>query len=275
MLVFAIVLIEALSAFPQATPIGALRIANATTAFGVNIPVGTIVVNLATNIQWQANAGVISTATLTTASTSFTQIGGVASTATTATNLAGGLGGSIPYQTAVNTTAMLANGTSGQALLSAGGTAAPTWGTPWTSANTTGTSGGLSGSALSGDVTNAGNAITIASGAVTLGKMANLAANSFIGNNTGSPATPIALTKSQMIAALNVNRASENFENAADSLSGTTTVHLANTPQAGTITVILNGLPLTSTQYGVDQTTHVVIFSSCYKYDKIAVAYSY
>ena len=67
MLVFAIVLIEALSAFPQATPIGALRIANATTAFGVNIPVGTIVVNLATNIQWQANAGVISTATLTTA----------------------------------------------------------------------------------------------------------------------------------------------------------------------------------------------------------------
>ena len=108
-----------------------------------------------------------------------------------------------------------------------------------------------------------------------LAKMANLAANSFIGNNTGSPATPIALTKTQMLTALNVNRASENFENAADSLSGTTTVHIANTPVAGTITVFLNGLPLTSSQYGVDQTTHVVIFSSCYKYDKIAVAYSY
>jgi hypothetical protein len=52
MLVFAIVLMGALSAFPQATPVGTLRITNATTAFGVNIPVGTIVVNLATNIQW-------------------------------------------------------------------------------------------------------------------------------------------------------------------------------------------------------------------------------
>jgi hypothetical protein len=170
---------------------------------------------------------------------------------------------------------MLANGTSGQALLSAGGTAAPTWGTPWTTANTTGTSGGLTGSALSGDVTNSGNAITIAAGAVTLAKMANLAANSFIGNNTGSPATPIALTKTQMLTALNVNRASETFENAGDSLSGRNTVVLANTPVSGTMTVILNGLPLTSTQYAVDQTTHVVILSSCYKYDKVAVAYSY
>lgn len=45
----------------------------------------------------------------------------------TATNLAGGLGGQIPYQTAAGATAMLANGTAGQVLTSAGGTAAPTW----------------------------------------------------------------------------------------------------------------------------------------------------
>lgn len=55
--------------------------------------------------------------------------------------------------------------------------------------------------ALTGDVTAAGpgsSAATIAAGAVTLGKMASLAANSIIGNNTGSGATPIALTVSQV-----------------------------------------------------------------------------
>jgi hypothetical protein len=57
-------------------------------------------------------------------------LSGNATTATRATNIAGGLGGSIPYQTAVNTTALLANGTAGQVLTSAGTTLAPTWTTP-------------------------------------------------------------------------------------------------------------------------------------------------
>jgi hypothetical protein len=57
---------------------------------------------------------------------------------------------------------------------------------------------------LSGDVTNSAGAVTIANSAVTLGKMANLAANSIIGNNTGSPATPIALTTAQTTAMLNL-----------------------------------------------------------------------
>ena len=43
----------------------------------------------------------------------------------------------------------------------------------------------------------------ITAGAVTLAKMATLAANSFIGNNTGSSATPIALTVTQATAMLN------------------------------------------------------------------------
>lgn len=53
-----------------------------------------------------------------------------ATTATAATNIAGGLGGSIPYQTAVNTTALLANGSAGKFLQSNGTTLAPTWVTP-------------------------------------------------------------------------------------------------------------------------------------------------
>jgi hypothetical protein len=48
-------------------------------------------------------------------------------TASTATNLAAGSGGTIPYQSAAGTTAMLANGTAGQLLQANGGTAAPTW----------------------------------------------------------------------------------------------------------------------------------------------------
>jgi len=62
----------------------------------------------------------------------------------TASDLAGGLGGSIPYQTAVNNTSMLANGTAGQVLTSAGTTLAPTWSTPSTVA--TDLTGGLGGS---------------------------------------------------------------------------------------------------------------------------------
>ena len=59
-------------------------------------------------------------------------------TASTATSLAGGSGGSIPYQSAAGTTAMLANGSSGQLLQSNGGTAAPSWVTPASSSIPTG-----------------------------------------------------------------------------------------------------------------------------------------
>lgn len=53
--------------------------------------------------------------------------------------------------------------------------------------------------AHTGDVTSSAGsvALTVGAGAVTLAKMANLAANSIIGNNTGSAATPIALTAAQ------------------------------------------------------------------------------
>lgn len=47
--------------------------------------------------------------------------------ATSATNIAGGGAGQIPYQSAANTTAMLAAGTSGQ-ILTSNGSSAPTWG---------------------------------------------------------------------------------------------------------------------------------------------------
>jgi hypothetical protein len=71
-------------------------------------------------------------------------------------------------------------------------------------ANATGTLLAAQLPARTGDVTSpAGSAVeTIAAGAVSLAKQAQLAANSIQGNNTGSPATPLALTIVQTKALL-------------------------------------------------------------------------
>lgn len=63
----------------------------------------------------------------------------------------------------------------------------------------TGTLQAAQEAAHTGDVTNTAGSqsMTIANSAVTLAKMANLAPNSIIGNNTGSAATPLALTTTQ------------------------------------------------------------------------------
>jgi hypothetical protein len=61
---------------------------------------------------------------------------GSASTATTSTNLAGGVAGAIPWQSAANTTSFTAAGTTGQVLTS-NGTGTPTWTTPTSYATVT------------------------------------------------------------------------------------------------------------------------------------------
>lgn len=71
---------------------------------------------------------------------------------------------------------------------------------------------------LSGDLSGSGAtsiAATIANGAVTLAKMANLAANSIIGNNTGSGATPAALTPSQVLDIIGSTRGAVLYRGAS------------------------------------------------------------
>ena len=53
--------------FGQATPTSDVRMVNATTAFGINLPVGTKIYNIATKIWYTANAGITSDKTITTA----------------------------------------------------------------------------------------------------------------------------------------------------------------------------------------------------------------
>ena len=69
-----IAMIAYVSVSAQVSNVADFRIADATTAFGKNLPVGTKVYNIATGDYFVATAGVASTATLTTASGSFDQL---------------------------------------------------------------------------------------------------------------------------------------------------------------------------------------------------------
>lgn len=75
-----VIVLASLVGFSQATPAQVYKIANATTAFGVNISVGKQVYNIATQELWIATAGVESTFTLTTAAASFKIVNGAGTT---------------------------------------------------------------------------------------------------------------------------------------------------------------------------------------------------
>lgn len=100
-----------------------------------------------------------------------------ATTATKATNLAGGALGSLPYQSAADTTAFLAAGTNGQVLTLASGIPAWTNASTGTVTSVSGT-GTVSGISLSGTVTTTGN--------LTLGGTLDLSAPPAIGGTTAN-----------------------------------------------------------------------------------------
>lgn len=100
-----------------------------------------------------------------------------ATTATKATNLAGGAAGSLPYQSATDTTAFLAAGSNGQVLTLVSGIPAWTSAATGTVSSVSGT-GTVSGISLSGTVTTTGN--------LTLGGTLDLSSPPAIGGTTAN-----------------------------------------------------------------------------------------
>ncbi len=91
----------------------------------------------------------------------------------------------------------------------AGGTSSRTL-TVGGTASVSGTNTGDQTITMTGNVTGSGTgsfATTIAAGAVTLAMQANIAANSLMGNNTGSSATPLALSVAQVKTLLSISSA--------------------------------------------------------------------
>ena len=100
---------------------------------------------------------------------------------------------------------------------------------------------------LTGDVTGSGTgsfAATIGAGTVTFAKMANLAANSFIGNNTGSAATPTALTAAQAKTILAITEA--DVTNLVSDLAGKVATSVTVNGHALTSNVVVSASDLTT-----------------------------
>jgi hypothetical protein len=102
-----------------------------------------------------------------------------------ATNIAGGAAGSLPYQSAADTTAFLAAGSNGQVLTLAAGV--PSWAAGATGTVTSvGGTGTVNGLTLTGTVTSSGN--------LTLGGTLDLSAPPAIGGTTAAAVTGTTIT---------------------------------------------------------------------------------
>lgn len=170
------------------------------------------------------SAGTI-TASLSGNATSATS----ATSATTATNLAGGVAGAVPYQSASGTTLFSAAGTSGQVLQS-NGTTAPTWVTPAAVNNGT-LSLAVSGTGLSGSATftanQAGNStFTVTSNATNANTASTIVARDASGNFSAGTITAALsgnATTATTATTANATAAAVTFNNSGTgAASGTT-----------------------------------------------------
>jgi len=135
---------------------------------------------------------------------------GNATTATTATNLAGGSAGTIPYQSALGTTAMLAAGSSGQVLQS-NGASAPSWVAATAAANNGTLTMAVSGTGLSGSATftanQSGNStFTVTSNATSANTVSTIVARDASGNFSAGTITATLSGNATNISAYTVNQ---------------------------------------------------------------------
>jgi hypothetical protein len=158
------------------------------TAFTSSFTLGSTVINLGDTVTTVAGLTSVTSTTFVGALT------GNASTATRSTNIAGGVAGAVPYQTAVNATALTAAGTSSQVLV--GGTAPA-----WSSAPT------ISGANITA-IPNTGltnSSVTIGSTAVALGAtvatfagLTSVTSTTFVGALSGNATTATTATNTSI-----------------------------------------------------------------------------
>jgi hypothetical protein len=146
-----------------------------------------------------------------------------------------------------------------------------------------GASGALSNGTY-GDivVTSSGATLTIGGGAVTLPKMANLAANSFIGNNTGSSATPVAMSVAQAKTLLTLVKADVglgNVDNTSDANKPVSSAQqTALDTKADANNAVLTGNPVAPTPVERDADTSIATMAAVdrlYDVDQVSKSSTY
>ena len=241
-----VLILSALIGLSQVTDVGELRIADAVTALGRNLPVGTKVYNIATGEYWVTTAGVVSTETLTTGSASFTLLNDAGTDDQTASEVSIADAGEIITATDVegalqeNRTAIDLN-----------------------SAKVTNVSTNLS----LGTVTSTTMDVNSSDGTnATLTAATNTAAG---------VATAAQITKLEGVATgaeVNLTSITEAFEEA----SGTPTEHSLsqNAVTAQNCRVSLNGATLNPADYTLTTST-ITIGIPVLQFDKVVITYSY
>lgn len=247
------------NSYSQATDVADVRIANATTAFGRNLPVGTKVYDINTGNYWVATAGVSSASTLTTASGSFTQLnaGGTDSQdlslgATTATTQDVDISGG-------NSVTLTAATTDDAGLLTATKFDEITANTAKVSNVTTNLSlGTVTGTTMDVNSSDGTNATLVAATGTDAGLLTAADKTKLDAITSGAQVNYVVLT--------------ESFEET----SGVATSHsLTQTAASGlSATVSLNGAILDPADYTLTTTT-ITIDIPVLQYDKVTITYSY
>jgi hypothetical protein len=229
--------------------------------------------NTASAIVARDASGNFSAGTITASLSGNASTATSATSATTATNLAGGVAGAIPYQSAGGTTLFSAAGTSGQYLQS-NGTSAPSWSTLPTIGNGTLTMA-VSGTGLSGSATftanQSGNStFTVTSNATNANTASTIVARDASGNfSAGTITATLSGSATQVSNSLTLATSgtglsgSATFNGAsAQTFTVTSNATSANTAStivardasgnfsAGTITATLSGTATTGTNWG-------------------------
>ena len=262
--------------YSQATPFNGVRVANATTAFGINIAQGVQVWDIGASKLWQCTAASASTLTLTTGSANFIQIGGT------------GLGGTVTNVTGTSPI-MVATGTT-TPVVSINTDSLASWARRKDTANLL-----LSRTRASHDYQAKGTYVTTITGnkmnvtgttAIKLLPTVGIAQDSLV--KMDSLATSgqwakfgtkglVGRSGASVYSELGIKTATvQDWEQAADSIAANHCIfQLNHTPTSGTIAVQLNGVNLKTTQYAIVETNKLRIACAVYKYDAISVSYSY